>query len=113
IRCSADFDEVVRRGVRVGTRSLVLHLSTGRSVDRSRVGFVVSKAVGIAATRNLVKRRLRAIMAQKLQRFHEPTDVVVRALPAASKSSFANLERDIEAALTKYAAKRRTREQTG
>jgi len=51
----------------------------------TRVGFVVSRAVGGAVVRNRVKRRLRAlsrplVMADATQRYH----VVVRALPAAA-----------------------------
>ena len=53
----------------------------------SRVGFVVSKAVGGAVVRNRVKRRLRHLVAGELA--GAPTavrDVVVRALPAAASS---------------------------
>jgi len=48
----------------------------------TRVGFVVSKKVGNAVTRNRVKRRLRHL-ARDLEA-PCPTDVVVRALPAAA-----------------------------
>ena len=58
---------------------------------QSRVGFVVSKAVGGAVVRNRVKRRLRHLVAAELARTggtdaDAPRDVVVRALPASSSS---------------------------
>ena len=58
---------------------------------QSRVGFVVSKAVGGAVVRNRVKRRLRHLVAAELSRTgaadaDAPRDVVVRALPASGSS---------------------------
>ncbi len=50
----------------------------------SRAGFVVSKAVGNAVTRNRVKRRLRHLVADALPTAPQPVDVVVRALPPAA-----------------------------
>jgi ribonuclease P protein component len=49
-----------------------------------RAGFVVSKAVGGAVTRNRVKRRLRHMLAAQLADQTKGVDVVVRALPAAA-----------------------------
>ena len=53
---------------------------------RSRVGFVVSKAVGGAVERNRVKRRLRHLVATELEATTVPRDFVVRVLPAASSA---------------------------
>ena len=49
-----------------------------------RVGFVVSKAVGNAVTRNRVKRRLRHLCRPLVNELEDGTVVVVRALPAAA-----------------------------
>ena len=75
---------MVRSGIRVGRPTLVLHARTKQGPP-SRAGFVVSKAVGNAVTRNRVKRRLRHLVAGSLPSTLVPLDVVVRALaPAAS-----------------------------
>ena len=63
------------------------------------VGFVVSKAVGNAVTRNLVKRRLRAAMASRTDRLPAGSTTVLRALPAAAGSDYAVLERDVDRCL--------------
>lgn len=51
--------------------------------DVSRAGFIVSKAVGKAVTRNRVKRQLRHVAAAALASAGAGVDVVVRALPSA------------------------------
>ena len=83
---SADFRRVTRSGVRSGRPTLVVHAVTGTG-PQSRVGFVVSKAVGGAVERNRVKRRLRHLRGRaSWRRPPVPRDVVVRALPAASST---------------------------
>ncbi|WP_282006124.1 ribonuclease P protein component [Propioniciclava sinopodophylli] len=84
LRASDEFRSVVRSGIRVGRPTLVLHARTKQGPP-SRAGFVVSKVVGNAVTRNRVKRRLRHLVAGSLPSTPVPLDVVVRALaPAAS-----------------------------
>ena len=88
---------------------MVVHLlvdNEGSAVPQ--VGFVVSKAVGNSVQRNLVKRRLREIVRPLLSApspvaFPEHSRAVVRALPAASTATFAELGRDVQAAVQKAA----------
>lgn len=88
LRRSDEFRAVVRGGVRVGRPTLVLHALRTQSPP-SRAGFVVSRAVGNAVTRNRVKRRLRHLTAGVLARSPLPVDVVVRALPEAATGDLA------------------------
>lgn len=83
LRASDDFRSVVRSGIRVGRPTLVVHALATQSPP-SRAGFVVSKAVGNAVTRNRVKRRLRHLVADALPTAPQTVDVVVRALPPAA-----------------------------
>ena len=64
-----------------------------------RVGFVVSKAVGPAVTRNLVKRRLRHLARIRVEDLPGSTMLVVRALPASATASYADLERELDRCL--------------
>lgn len=65
----------------------------------AQVGFVVSRAVGPAVTRNLVKRRLRHVLAGRLAELPAGARIVVRALPASAGASFAQLEAAVGRAL--------------
>ncbi|MEV4507795.1 ribonuclease P protein component [Dactylosporangium sp. NPDC049525] len=76
----------------------------------ARAGFVVSKAVGNAVVRNLVKRRLRHLIRSHMATLPEASMIVVRALPASATASFEDLGRDLETALT---AARRPRSREG
>lgn len=98
LRSGADFTHTVRSGVRQGRRNVVLYAVRSQN-QPSRFGFIVSKAVGNAVTRNLVKRRLREAAASTLRARPEGLDVVVRALPASAQASWAELSKDYESAL--------------
>jgi ribonuclease P protein component len=95
---SAGFTTATRSGRRAGSRTLVVHLAESPEVGELRAGFVVSRAVGNAVTRNRVKRRLRALVRERLAAL-PPALLVVRSLPAASNASTATLARDLDAAL--------------
>ena len=110
LRDSASFKAAVRQGRRAGARTLVVHLLTpgpGTSDPSggvtapgpARVGFVVSKAVGNAATRNRVKRRLRHLAREHVSSLPGSAVLVVRALPGAADASYAELGADLERCL--------------
>ncbi|WP_307114186.1 ribonuclease P protein component [Sinomonas atrocyanea] len=110
LRSGADFTHTVRSGVRQGRRNVVLYAAPNGE-RASRFGFIVSKAVGNAVTRNLVKRRLREAAASTVRARPVGLDVVVRALPASSTASWGDLSTDYESALG--AALRRLERGTG
>ncbi len=111
-----DFARATRSGRRAGRPTLVAHLwEARRGADAdveeartgpARAGFVVSKAVGGAVVRNRVKRRLRHLVAQRLDRLPEGALLVVRALPPAGRASGAELAGDLDAALARLAGGR-------
>lgn len=69
-----------------------------------RVGFVVSRAVGPAVTRNLVKRRLRHLSREQLGVLPPGSMLVIRALPAAAEASYDQLARELDRCLAKVSA---------
>ena len=66
-----------------------------------RVGLVVSKAVGIAVIRNLVKRRLRHLVRERILTLPDFSMLVVRAQPAAAEASYAELGAELDRCLDK------------
>lgn len=106
MRRSADFQQTVRRGARAGRDTLVVHVTTTTDPGPPAVGLVVSRAVGNAVTRNRVKRRLRALVAARLDTVPAGSLLVVRAQPAAATASSAELGRDLDGA---FATARRRR----
>jgi ribonuclease P protein component len=90
-----DFRTTVRRGRRFGTPHALLYLSTTPSTESTRIGFIVSKAVGNAVTRNLVTRRLRSIGHDIVQARPTGTTLVIRALPGSPGVSWATLQSEI------------------
>ncbi|WP_337587600.1 ribonuclease P protein component [Actinopolymorpha alba] len=99
MRRSADFATAVRRGRRAARSTLVAHLVVLPDGELPRVGFVVSRAVGQAVVRNLVRRRLRHLAQDRLGLLPAGTLLVVRALPSAARASNEELARDLDAAL--------------
>ena len=66
-----------------------------------KVGLVVGKAVGNAVARNLVKRRLRHLMRERVTSLPLSALVVVRALPAAAGASYDELGEDLDHAIAR------------
>ena len=111
LRRSTDFAAAVRGGRRAGRSTVVVHLLIDEPVQASaaRAGFVVSKAVGNAVTRNKVRRRLRHLVRPRLAELPDGTLLVVRALPASASASFEMLGTDLDAALAAARSPRRRR----
>jgi ribonuclease P protein component len=75
---SDDFRTVLRRGRKTGIAGGLVAVLQTQKEEPLRCGFVVTKAVGNAVERNVVKRRLRAAFAYLVDA-HPGVDVVVRA----------------------------------
>jgi ribonuclease P protein component len=105
LRTAADFAAVTRRGRRVRCGSVVIYLlaDPAESAGPRRAGLVVGKAVGGSVVRHQVSRRLRAQLAERLDRIPSGAKLVVRALPETSAATSAVLGRDLSRALDKIA----------
>ena len=101
------FSYVYRRGKKASCRELSLLYV--RSKDK-RVGFSVSKKVGVAVVRNRTKRRLRESVRPLLPQMKSGLYVFV-ARPAAVECSFQELESKVKYLIRKVEALRAPNEE--
>lgn len=99
----ADFTTAIK-GVRGGSKYLVVHMSD-QSDSGTLVGFIVPKKVlPHAVDRNLVRRRLRHLMATRLEQI-QGRKIAIRVLPGVREANFQQLGQALDTALGKAAKK--------
>jgi len=105
ITSADDYRFIVRRGAKVAGAHTVSYLRSRESGTDARFGFIVSKKVGTAVRRNLVRRRLKAVCHEALGEGVQGIDVVVRALPGAADVEWGELRAEVLDALTRRSAR--------
>ncbi|MDE2386446.1 MAG: ribonuclease P protein component [Actinomycetales bacterium] len=103
-----DFRSTMKMGRKVSSDNLVIYLKRDEAMPQSRFGFVVAKTVGGAVTRNLVKRRFRAIAREQLPELQKTGNsyaVVVRALPGSANCDWNKLQKELSDAISVAAKK--------
>jgi ribonuclease P protein component len=89
-----DLRRVSRAGRRAASETLVVHLMVPEPpavAPPTRVGLVVSRAVGGSVVRHLVQRRLRHLCRERLTDLPVGSELVVRALPPAANATYQEL----------------------
>ncbi|WP_307582236.1 ribonuclease P protein component [Paeniglutamicibacter psychrophenolicus] len=114
LRLSQDFTATVRSGARTGRRNVVLYARVRSEEPQgdNRFGFIVSKAVGNAVHRNLVKRRMRAL-AQQFAAEAIGLDVVLRALPGSADIEWDELGQQVRSGLDSVVRKAGAKHEKG
>jgi len=92
------------KGVNISSGNLIVKVFFNNK-EKSRFGFIVANTVDKRATvRNLLKRRLRELVAKRLTRFSPAVDGLILAKPAAKNLEFVVLERELESLFRKIRA---------
>jgi ribonuclease P protein component len=100
MRARTEFTAAVRSGVRAGSPSLVVHVGpAGSGRPGPRVGFIVTRSVGGAVVRNTVRRRLRHLVRDRIDRLPFGARIVLRVNPSAAGRSSTQLAADLDQAL--------------
>ena len=106
---SRDFDAVYRQGRSTSTRFLVLYwFAREEDAGDPRLGLAVPKGTGNAVARNRIKRQLREVWRERLERVPAGRDYVLIAKPglpeAIEANGFAWLGERVDEVLQKAAA---------
>lgn len=101
----ADFRRVMNKGVRTTATHVIVNIRATKGGAPTRVGFVVSKAVGNAVARNVVKRRLREAGAEFVKTYPTGFEVVARPRENAEGATFAELRGEFFGAVNRVARK--------
>lgn len=101
----ADYRSVVRGGRRCAGPRTVTYLVTTSEDRLPRFGFIVSKQVGNAVTRNTVRRRLKAVCAEAMPQLDSGADIVIRALPSAASADYSTLRAEVVRCLSRLTSR--------
>ena len=117
LKSHRDFVAVLKRRRTITDKDIVLHLLVRDNgsqkyahcqddaghlyVAGRRLGLAVSKSVGNAVTRNLVKRRFRVLARRFEHTLPQHCDVILRAKPGAARVPFSLLEPQVESVFSK------------
>lgn len=99
LRRRPEFTRTMDNGQKIVTQALVM-IAVPTQGPASRIGFIVSKKVGGAVTRNRVRRRLRELFRQLPAR-PVGMDIVVIARPQARAMDYETLRQAMTYALAK------------
>ena len=81
-----------------------MHVIARGEGEPTRFGFIVTKKLGGAVTRNLVRRRLRAICFEYVRQAPTGSDVVIRPLPGCDAVDWVSLHNEISQGIVKGTA---------
>jgi ribonuclease P protein component len=98
LRRRADFEAIGRHGTARSTPLLVLRWMRTDRAD-TRVGLATPRTLGGAVQRNRVRRRLRMLIRERIDRVGPGWDLLVIARPAAGEASHADLGAALDALL--------------
>jgi len=91
----------MKHGRKATNQHLVIYLNRVDSPHPPRFGFVVAKTIGSAVQRNLVKRRSRAAIRERLSSFQTGDSLVIRALPGLPGLSWNEFLEELDQSLAK------------
>ena len=94
LKNSAEFQSVYKRGARKDSRSFAVFL-LANGLDHSRVGLTTPRKIGMAVTRNRIRRRVREILRAAWPFVPGGFDIVVNPRRSAIERGFSDLRTEL------------------
>lgn len=94
LRQAEDFQRLRREGRSFAHRLMVVSIAPN-PLTHNRYGFIVSKQLGKAVTRNLIRRRMREVARELHPQLKPGYDIVIIARSALVKQPFSVLQRTV------------------
>ena len=94
LRKKYQFQYIYKSGNYLSDKSVALHFVSSKTKS-VKVGFAVTKKIGHAIKRNLIRRRLREIIRKQLPNLKQNYNIILVAKEAILETEFQNLEKQI------------------
>jgi ribonuclease P protein component len=92
----ADFQSVYKNGKKRFSGNVTLFFRDRDDASGPRVGFTVGKVLGEAVVRNRIRRRMRAVVRERLPLLTRPLDVILHPRKSVLTLEFARLDAEIQ-----------------
>lgn len=93
IKTGKDYKKIYKQGKRIAGKYIIVYIKKN-DILCNRFGIVTSKKVGNAVKRNQVKRRIRAIAMNNMDRLDKGNDIVVISRQNSAKVEYKFMEKD-------------------
>jgi len=100
LRKNIEFRKIYKKGKSIASKYLVLYIKNN-GLNKTRIGFSISKKIGKANKRNCLKRQLREIVRKNLTLIKPGYDLIFIARQKIKGVSYRDVEENIKSLLSK------------
>ncbi len=94
LRKRYQFDYVYRHGSHYSSKYITIFVIPSKT-NNIKIGFAVSKKIGHAVTRNLVRRRLREIIYKEVPKLKQNYNLIISAKEGITQANFDELKKGL------------------
>lgn len=88
------FQYIYKKGEKVSSQNITL-VYTPTKLKPIKIGITVSNKVGDAVTRNKIKRRIRAIVADNIEKINKKYNYIIVVRPSVAELDFYGIKKEL------------------